>query len=133
MLRSEEERAEYVLRVAEEHTLGTAGDFGSDERSFGCGQDLEAFLRSLGLSEETIAKAQAALEQPAAGSQFIPSPTTCKSRSLVCRKRVSTCSSHRLSRSGDMSSKPGASMRGATAGLSDEELTGTPVVQYGHM
>ncbi len=72
MLHSEEERAEYVLRVTGEHTLGTAGGFGSDEKSFGCGEDLIAFLRSLGLSEETTAKAQAALEQPAAGSQFIP-------------------------------------------------------------
>lgn len=71
LIQPKEDRVEYILRLAGEHTLGTAGNFGSDERSFACRQDLAAFLQSLGLSEEIVTKAEGALEQSASGSQFV--------------------------------------------------------------
>lgn len=72
LLHPKEDKAEYLLRVAGKHTLGTAGDLGSDEKSFASGQDLAAFLRSLRLPEETITKAESVLGQPASSAQFVP-------------------------------------------------------------
>ena len=66
-----EDQTEYVLRVAAEHTLGSAGMLGSDEKIFSSEQELVRCLRALGVSEKTISKAEDATRQPASAVRFI--------------------------------------------------------------
>jgi hypothetical protein len=46
-----EDQTEYVLRVAGEHTLGSAGTLGSDEKTFSTLEQLLGFLHTLGVSQ----------------------------------------------------------------------------------
>jgi hypothetical protein len=68
---SDEDQTEYVLRVAGEPILGSAGALGSDERSF-LGQDeLLACLRFLGVSEPTLKQFTVTAQQPASAFRFV--------------------------------------------------------------
>ena len=68
---SESDRTDFVLRVTAAHTLGNARVLGSDEKSFSDQDQVAACLRSLGLSDETIAQFEAVAGQPATATKFV--------------------------------------------------------------
>ena len=67
----DEDQTEYVLRVAGEQIFGTAGAFGSDERSFSGQNGLLARLCSLGVSGPTLKQFNVTAEQPASAFRFV--------------------------------------------------------------
>jgi hypothetical protein len=68
---SDEDRTEYVLRVAGEPILGSAGALGSDERTFSRQDDVVACLRSLGVSDPTLKQFTMTAQQPASVFRFV--------------------------------------------------------------
>jgi hypothetical protein len=66
-----ENQTEYVLRVAGEHTLGSAGALGVDQKAFPSLHEFVDFLRNLGVSEETILQAEQSTLKPASALRFI--------------------------------------------------------------
>jgi hypothetical protein len=68
---SDDTQAEYVLRVAGEPMLGSAGTLRSDERTFSGQDELEACLRSLGVSDQTLTQFEVTARQPASSVRFV--------------------------------------------------------------
>jgi len=68
---SDEDETEYVLRVSGEPILGSAGAFGSDERTFSGQNEMVACLRSLGVSEPTLKQFTVSAQQPASAFRFV--------------------------------------------------------------
>ena len=68
---SDEDQTEYVLRVAGEPILGSAGTLGSAERTFSGPDEVVACLRSLGVSEPTLTQFTMTAEQPASAFRFV--------------------------------------------------------------
>ncbi len=66
-----DDQTEYILRVAGEHTLGSAGQLGVDQKTFSSGTRFLEFLRVLGLPEETIRRADEAAQQPPGALRFV--------------------------------------------------------------
>ena len=67
----DENQTEYVLRVAGEHALGSAGNLGTDERSFSTEKEFVLCLRSLGVSDATVSKAEVTARLPASAKRFV--------------------------------------------------------------
>ena len=65
------DRTDYVLRVAASPTLGSAGNLGSDERTFSAVDEMARCLRFLGVSEATITSSEAAVKQPTSALRFV--------------------------------------------------------------
>ena len=70
MVNLETDRAEYILRVAGQHTLGDSGTIGSDQKTFSSEKQLVECLRALGVSEKSILRAEASARDPASALRF---------------------------------------------------------------